>query len=58
MSYSVDDPEFYLKDAEGNEHMFAICDYATAEEHRQAREKYFNQLIIHTCSNIRNSENS
>lgn len=42
-SYSVYDPEFYLKDADGNEHMFAIYDYATAEEHRQAREEYFNQ---------------
>lgn len=41
-SYSVYDPEFYLTDAEGNEHMFALYDHATAEEHRQAREKYFN----------------
>ena len=43
MSYSVYDPEFYLTDAEGNEHMFALYDHATAEEHRQAREEYFNQ---------------
>lgn len=42
-SYSTYDPEFYLTDADGNEHMFAIYDYATAEEHRQAREEYFNQ---------------
>lgn len=41
-SYSTYDPEFYLTDADGNEHMFAIYDHATAEEHRQAREKYFN----------------
>lgn len=43
MSYSVYDPEFYLTDAEGNEHMFALYDHATAEEYRQAREEYFNQ---------------
>lgn len=43
MSYSVYDPEFYLTDAEGNEHMFALYDHATAEEHRQSREEYFNQ---------------
>ena len=43
MSYHTEDPEFYLKDAEGNEHMFALYDHATAEEHRQAREEYFNQ---------------
>lgn len=43
MSYHIEDPEFYLKDAEGNEHMFALYDHATAEEHRQAREEYFNQ---------------
>ena len=42
MSYSTYDPEFYLTDADGNEHMFAIYDHANAEEHRQAREKYFN----------------
>lgn len=43
MSYHIEDPEFYLTDAEGNEHMFALYDHATAEEHRQAREEYFNQ---------------
>lgn len=43
MSYSVYDPEFYLTDADGNEHMFALYDHATAEEHRQSREEYFNQ---------------
>lgn len=42
-SYSTYDPEFYLTDAEGNEHMFALYDHATAEEHRQSREEYFNQ---------------
>lgn len=46
MSYHTEDPEFYLKDAEGNEHMFALYDHATAEEHRQAREEYFNQQKI------------
>ena len=33
-------------DADGNEHMFAIYDHATAEEHRQNREEYFNQQKI------------
>ena len=43
MSYHIEDPEFYLTDEDGNEHMFALYDHATAEEHRQAREEYFNQ---------------
>ena len=45
-SYSTYDPEFYLTDADGNEHMFALYDHATAEEHRQNREEYFNQQKI------------
>lgn len=43
MSYHIEDPEFYLTDEDGNEHMFALYDHTTAEEHRQAREEYFNQ---------------
>lgn len=46
MSYHIEDPEFYLTDEDGNEHMFALYDHATAEEHRQAREEYFNQQKI------------
>ena len=41
-SYRVFDMEFFLTDADGNEHTFAIADFATAEERRQGRERQLN----------------
>lgn len=36
------EPEFFLTDEDGNEFVFAIADFATAEARRQGREDYFN----------------